>query len=406
MYEQYDKAVQIVMNYLVQEGFSKTPKKYFRQASRGFRKYLEKHQLEYSRDCAQIWLDSLRQTTFRWKFLTSRRAIALIDEVVKNNTVTRLVFSYSKNTLKHRVPEVYKPLLNEYLKERMEEGKQPSTLQMDLAACTRFLLFLESQGITSVNLISPGLIKDYHSQAKHRTPGGRNAYTYRIRNFIRFLARKKLVPETLEFAFSTEKAPKVSIVTTLSKKQVERIKSYCRLGSTPFELRSAAISILTLRMGFRSSDICNLCISDISWKNKSISIVQQKTGIPLTLPFPVEVGNILFRYITEGRPACTIPNVFTTLYHPYRKMDKSRCYCSSIAILGAKRFPEDSRGMHILRRTFASKLLASGNTVSIISVTLGHINESTVDTYLSTDEQSMRLCSIGLDGIEIKGVRV
>ncbi len=402
MYERYDKAVQIVLNYLVEQGVSKTPQKYFRQASREFRKYLEKHHLDYSRDCAQIWLDALKQTTFRWKFLASRRAMALIDDVVQNNTVTRLVFSYSKNTLKHRVPEGYKALLDEYLKERKEEGKQPSTLQMDISACIRFLLFLELQGLTSVELITPGLIKDYHSQAKHRTAGGRNAYTCRIRGFIRFLARKKLVPETLEFAFSTEKAPKVSIVTTLSKEQVERIKNYCRLSSTPYELRSAAISILSLRMGFRSTDICNLRISDISWENRTISIVQQKTGIPLTLPFPVEVGNILFRYITEGRPAYTIPNVFTTLYHPYRKMDKSRCYCSSVAILGAKRFSEDVRGMHIFRRTFATKLLEAENTISIISATLGHINEGTVDTYLATDDQRMRLCSIGLDGIEIK----
>ena len=406
MYEQYDEAVQIVLKYLNDQGFSKTPKKYFLQASRNFREYLEKHQLEYSGESAQIWLEVLKQTTFKWKFLTSRRAMALIDDVVQNNTVTRLVFHYNKNTLKHRVPEGYKSLLNEYIKERKEEGKQPSTLQMDVAACTRFLLFLQAQGINSVKFITPGLIKDYHIQAEHRTVGGRNAYTYRIRNFIRFLARKKLVPETFEFVFSTEKAPKVSIVTTLSKKQIDRIKNYYRLSSTPYELRSAAISILTLRMGFRSTDICNLRIWDISWEDRTISIVQQKTGVPLTLPFPVDVGNILFRYITEGRPVCTIPKVFTSLYHPYRGIDKSQCYRSSVAILGAKRFPEDSRGMHILRRTFASKLLVAGNTVSIISAALGHINEKTVDTYLSTDEQRMRLCSIGLTGIEIQEAHI
>ena len=401
MYEQYDKAVQIVLKYLNEQGFSRTPKKYFRQASRNFREYFEKHHLEYSGVTAQFWLKVLKQNTFKWKFLTSRRAMALIDDVVQNNTVTRLVFHYNKNTLKHRVPEGYKPLLSEYIKERMEEGKRPSTLQMDVAACTRFLLFLQAQGINSVKFITPWLIKDYHIQAAHRTAMGRNAYTYRIRNFIRFLARKKLVPETLELAFSTEKAPKVSIVTTLSTKQVDRIKNYYKLSSTPYELRSAAISILTLRMGFRSTDICNLNISDISWIDRTISIVQQKTGVPLTLPFPVDVGNILFRYITEGRPACTIGKVFTTLYHPYRGIDRSQCYRSSVTILGTKRFPEDSRGMHILRRTFASKLLEAGNTVSIISAALGHINEKTVDTYLSTDEQRMRLCSIGLTGIGI-----
>ena len=142
------------------------------------------------------------------------------------------------------MPEEYKALFSEYIKERMEEGKQPSTLQMDVSACTRFLLFLQEQGINSVNFITPGLIKNYHIQAAHRTAMGRNAYTYRIRNFIRFLARKKLVPETLELAFPTEKAPKVSIVTTLSTKQVDRIKNYCKLSSTPYELRSAAIQAI------------------------------------------------------------------------------------------------------------------------------------------------------------------
>ena len=328
--------------------------------------------------------------------------MALIDDVVQNNTVTRLLFSYSKNALKYHVPEGYKALLDEYLQDRMEEGKQPSTLQMDVSACTRFLLFLQSQGITSAKFITPQLIKDYHTQTEHRTAEGKNAYTCRIRGFVRFLARKKLVPETLEFAFSTENAPKISIVTTLSKEQVERIKSYCRTSSSPSELRSAAISILTLRMGFRSTDICNLRISDISWEDRTISIVQQKTGVPLTLPFPVEVGNVLVRYITEGRPVCNIPNVFTTLYHPYRKMEKSRCYCTSVAILGKKGSPHDVRGMHVLRKTFASKLLVAGNTVSMISATLGHADEGTVDTYLATNEQKMRLCSIGLAGIEIQ----
>ena len=104
MYEEYDKAVQIVLKYLNDQGFSKTPKKYYRQASRNFREYLEKNQLEYSRASAQTWLEVLKKTTFKWKFIASRRAMALIDDVVQNNTVTTLVFHYNKNTLNPTSP--------------------------------------------------------------------------------------------------------------------------------------------------------------------------------------------------------------------------------------------------------------------------------------------------------------
>jgi len=274
---------------------------------------------------------------------------------------------------------------------------------MDSNACTRFLLFLQLKNITSVALITPGIVKEYQTQDEHRTAEGKNAYICRIRGFVRFLAARKLVPETLELAFATEKASRVSIVTTLSTEQVDTIRTFSEKSSSPSELRSAAMAILALRIGLRSVDICNLCLSDISWKSRTISIVQQKTGAPLTLPFPIEVGNILTRYILEGRPKCDVPNVFITLKHPYTRLRSRRCcYTSSLAILGRKKTATDVRGLQVARRTFASNLLAAGNLVSTISATLGHAGESTVDEYLATDGQRMRLCSIGLAGIEVK----
>jgi site-specific recombinase XerD len=276
---------------------------------------------------------------------------------------------------------------------------------MDSTACTRFLLFLKSQDITSVEYITPQVVKNYLIQAEHRSSEGKNAYLYRIRGFIRFLARKKLVPETLEFAFSTEKASRSSIITTLSREQVRTIRNYSKTSSSPCELRSAAMVMLTLRMGFRSIDIRNLCLSDISWEFRTISIIQQKTRTPLTLPFPVEVGNILARYILEARPECNSSNVFITLRHPYGKLKRSSCYVSTVAILGKKGTGE-VRGLQVVRRTFASNLLAAGNSVSMISATLGHVDEGTVDEYLATDDQRMHQCAIGLAGIEIREVLI
>ncbi|MFH2074953.1 MAG: tyrosine-type recombinase/integrase, partial [Pseudomonadota bacterium] len=349
---------------------------------------------------AQTWIDAHKMTLPRWKYLSFSRSMSMIDDVVRNGIVTTAQFSYENRAVKYRVPECHSHLLAAYLQERKQEGKQSSTLQMDFSAGLRFLLFLESQGITNIESISPKTIKDYHAQAQHRTAEGKNAYIYRIRSFVRFLARKKLVPDTLELAFTTEKASRASIITILSKEQVATIRIYGMKSVSPTELRNAAMAMLALRMGFRSSDICNLCFSDILWRNRTVSIIQQKTGTPLILPLPTEAGNLVARYILEARPECALPNIFVTLKHPYTKLS-TRCYASTLAIFGKKAGPEDIRGLHVVRRTFASNLLAMGNPVSLIATALGHRDEGTVDEYLATDEHKMRQCAIGLAGIEI-----
>ena len=403
MYHQYDKAVQTVLDYLSEQGFSRTVRKDFRRATRVFKVYLEEGHLEYSHRLAQAWINSLKAKIPRWRFLSFRRALFLVDDAVRNGTLTKVQFVYDDAPVKYRVPDCYRNLLDEYIEQRKQEGMQSSTLQMDANACTRFLLFLQSRNITNLSFITPEIVKAYHLQAKHRTVEGKNAYIYRIRRFIRFLATKNIVPETLEFALPTEKASRTSIVTTLCEKRVDAIRAYCEKSSSPSELRSAAITMLALRMGLRSVDICNLCLSDISWKSATISIIQQKTGVPLTLPFPVEVGNLLARYILEGRPVCDVPNVFVTLKRPYTGLSRSLCYKSTLAILGRKKSADEVRGLHIARRTFASQLLAAGNSVPMISSTLGHTNDSTVDEYLATDGHRMRQCAIGLVGIELTG---
>ncbi len=403
MYHQYDKAVQTVLDYLSEEGFSRTVRKEFRRAIREFKVYLEERHLEYSHQLAQAWLSSLKPSIPRGRFLSFRRSLTLVDDAARNGTLTNVQFSYDDAPVKYRVPDCYRHLLDAYIERRKQEGNQSSTLQMDAIACTRFLLFQQARNITDVAFITPETVKAYHKQARHRTVEGRNAYIYRIRGFVRFLARMNLVPETLEFAFPTEKASRVSIVTTLSGEQVDAIRTFSERSSSPSELRSAAMTMLALRMGLRSVDICNLCLSDISWKSATVSIIQQKTGTPLTLPVPVEVGNLLVRYVLEGRPACDVPNVFVTLKRPYTGLSSSQCYRSTLAILGRKKSAADVRGLHIARRTFASHLLAAGNPVSMISSTLGHADESTVDEYLATDGHRMRQCAIGLAGIELTG---
>ncbi len=403
MCQRYDSAVRTVSDFLETSGMSKTVRKYFRHDAKVFKEFLERDRLAYTDSIAQAFLVAARPNLSRMAYLSLRRSLALVGEAAREGTVFNQYFDYDGPRCQYHVPECFRGILDGYLAQRLKDGRQHSTLQMDAIACTRFLLFMESHGIDDVTRITPEIIKVYHVQAKHRTHEGKNAYTCRMRNFVRFLSERGLVRETLELAFTTENAPRVSIIRTLSDSQLAAIRAHRTHGSTPSELRSAAMAALALRMGLRSIDICRLRLSDISWDTATISIVQQKTSSPLTLPIPVEVGNAVARYILEGRPKCDAPNVFVTLKRPYTAPTGSSCYKASVAILGQKTSASDIRGLHIARRTFASGLLAADNPVSLISRLLGHADRSSVDEYLATDTRRMRQCSIGLAGIEPAG---
>lgn len=116
------------------------------------------------------------------------------------------------------------------------------------------------------------------------------------------------------------------------------------------ELRDKAMLLLGLRMGLRASDIVNLKISDINWKDPSIQFMQQKTKSELVLPMPVEVGNAIFNYLTKGRPEAESKYIFLRSAAPYTKVGKGVCRDALCRALPQHSVP--GLGFHAIRRTF------------------------------------------------------
>lgn len=66
--------------------------------------------------------------------------------------------------------------------------------------------------------------------------------------------------------------------------------------------RNKALCTLAIETGLRAVDICNLKLLDIDWKHDCITIIQQKTSKPLSLPLTESVGNTLIDYLLQERP--------------------------------------------------------------------------------------------------------
>jgi site-specific recombinase XerD len=203
-----------------------------------------------------------------------------------------------------------------------------------------------------------------------------------------------LVPENLRFALPCKIAKKVAIITTLNDNEVSLLYSAKDRAESPLELRDAAIAMIILRMGFRAGDITSLKFYDISLKNRTISISQNKTRKPLVLPMPIMVGNCIYRYLTQGRPKSESDFVFLSSKAPYSKLKSSACADAIKRMLYADVKVKQGHGSRIVRKTFASRMLKTGNSADSIANMLGHDGIHTVMKYLSTDDERMCLCAI------------
>jgi site-specific recombinase XerD len=396
---EYDAAAEKLADIRKNRKYSTNARKFDLQAIRDFRVFMDVNSLAYSNDLALEWLEFQKIKWSLAKYLAFRRTLLSINEILCTGTLSTRRFLPHKP--KYSLCQWGHDLLSQYLEEREQEGCAASTLDMIRSSCSRFIVFLDDYGITGEKDITPEVIKDFQAQDSHSTIEGKNAYAIKIRGFLRFLARKGLVPNTLEFAVSTEMAPRTSIVTTLSDNQIDVIYSFRKNAKRPIELRNVAIIMLGLRMGLRASDISNLKLTDISWKEGSVSLLQQKTGVHIGLPLPVDAGNSLYRYIYEGRPRSDSPHVFVRHRAPYCRL---RMTFGKLLKAAATQYDSETiHGFHITRKTFASKLLANGNPPATIAAALGHVGVSGVDEYLATDEDKMRLCAIGLKGIKYVG---
>jgi len=398
---EYDATAKQLADIHKNRKYSSAIRKSDSQATRDFRVFMDANAFAYSHDLALEWLEFQRAKWSRAKYLTFRRVLLSINEILSTGTLSTNCFSTHKS--KYLLPEWGNDLLSQYLQEREREDCAVSTLDMIHNSCSRFIVFLDKHGIVSEKGITPGVIKDFQAQDNHSTVEGKNAYIIKIRGFLRFLAGKGLISETLELAVSTEMAPHTSIVTTLSDNQVDAIYTFRQNVDRPIGLRNAAIIMLGLRMGLRTSDISNLKLADISWKESSISLIQQKTGVYLKLPLPVDVGNSLYRYICEGRPQSNSHHVFVHHRAPYCKFGSATFGRLLKAVVTTQCESEAIHGFHVTRKTFASNLLATGNSITIIAAALGHVGVNSVDEYLATNEDQMQLCAIGLKGIEYSG---
>lgn len=163
--------------------------------------------------------------------------------------------------------------------------------------------------------------------------------------------------------------------------------------------RNYAMVLLGARYGLRISDIISLKLNELDFENNRITIIQQKTGKPLTLDILPDVGWALIDYLKNGRPDVECNNVFLRHTHPYTAFASGesmqymlRQYALSAGIW--KSGTEKHCSFHMLRYSLASDLIQQGISLTTISGILGHSELNVTTLYTQLDVPQLKACAL------------
>lgn len=139
-------------------------------------------------------------------------------------------------------------------------------------------------------------------------------------------------------------------------------------------------------------------LRNVDWRARELSFTQAKTGRPVRVPLPDEVMLALADYLRSERPGSGDDHVFLHHRAPHGSFAGGSNSFHDVATRAFDRAVVDTsgkhHGMHSLRHSAATNMLADGTGYPVISGILGHSNANTTRRYMAVDIEALRRLSL------------
>ena len=308
------------------------------------------------------------------------------------------------------LPQQFKDGYDSYAAFCRDAGYSERGTYTRLNRIKRMLLFFDQHGVSNFKSISATDVSAFYKSQIELDSRTVAAMLTANRVFFRHLYRTGLTEGD-----HSEKLPPVKPNRQFRLPRVWRQEDVLAVldsidRGNPTGKRDYAILMLISRYGLRSVDVKTLKLSNLKWDEAAIEIVQSKTGSPLTLPLLRDVGWAIIDYLRNGRPPSECPEVFLTSTVPIRPFGLHSCGLNAILTkrvrqAGVRISAEIPKGMHSLRHTLASVMLAKGVELPVISSVLGHLTSEATGVYLHTDIERLRDCALDPEEVLSHGTR-
>jgi integrase/recombinase XerD len=219
-------------------------------------------------------------------------------------------------------------------------------------------------------------------RAKRYKVGRLKNYAVAIRGFLRFLVATGQCPVGREYALPAIANWQLAAVPRyLVAEDVERAMAAC---DGERRIRDRAIVLLLARLGLRASEVANLEITDIDWRNGRLAVCG-KSKRAEWLPLTREVGDAIVAYLERARPRLRTQRLFLTEFAPVRPLTRIAVKCIVRRTLLRAGIKSPHKGAHVLRHSAATAMLRHGVSLPGVCAVLRHRSPQMTMHYAKVD---------------------
>lgn len=378
----FDDLIDQVLSQLKEKGYMDSTLITYRRTYIRVRKYINERGTDiYTSNLGKEFLHDANVKTSTLKAYAC--AIRRLDDFI-----TQKPYRLHHGEPPVEVIDIFKDILDGFIDDCKQNGNKERTILVKKKICTLFLNFIEQSGCFSLEDLNVELISKAILIFSNK-----DNYAI-IRQFLKYLVSKGITISDFSGIIPKYKRRKI-LPTTYTPNEIKQIESSINC-ETNTGKRDLAIIMLATRMGLRSGDIAKLRCSEINFDTRKISIIQEKTGQPITLEIPREVLNAILQHLGSLNFIPKDEFVFHSMKAPYERITTSiiRHVVLNGFINAGIDISNKKHGPHSFRSSLASSMINDGASYEVVRKILGHTDPDIIKHYARTDIEKLRMCSI------------
>lgn len=329
----------------------------------------------------------------RYRVMKARVVLMCRDLLAGREPKTKYMFG--KDAVRS---SAFAGILESYRTWMASQGLSPATVETRLQRADVLLRYLEDAGVTSLGDLDAKALAEFVAWLEGRyTATGKSNILYTLRNLFSCPeVSSRLTFDPLALLTNLHTPKHATLPSVYTHKEVGMTLAAIDRGTDAGRTLYLVVMLAAV-YGLRSRDIKELRVSDIDFRSGTISLAQHKTGHPLLLPLVECVKLPLLDYLMNTRRDCAHENVLIAHRGAPRPYSPRNHFGGALRVAmerGGVIVGGRKAGLHSLRHSLATGMLASGVPIDEIAEVLGHQSASATKAYVWSDVERLRMAVV------------
>lgn len=272
---------------------------------------------------------------------------------------------------------------------RVERGLAEETIQRRVWLAGRIVSGWVQAGRADLRDLTAADVTTFVVNHSRTDAGSVSGVVTALRSLLQFLHLAGVIEHPLAAAVPALASWKLSgLPRAVPAQHVEAMVASCD-GHSVVGRRDAAVVTFLARLGLRAGEVAALRLDDLDWRAGEVT-VRGKGNRSDRLPLPVDVGEVLVGYLTDGHPGTMAAQgrVFARVRAPHGPL--TRGAVTQVVFRAAGRAGIEPFFAHRLRHTAATEMLRAGGSLDEIGQVLRHQHRLTTAIYAKVDIEGLR----------------